>query len=172
MIRFTSILLFSSLLFHARQAELGKNNSWRPATETELKEIIPARAPVGSERIETEFRTASGITNGKGQYVAGVVLITAGYSADGKYSHFMLVQVPIKVGEIRLRPGDYVFGWQRETDALRVRFYEAQSGKFLGSVDAKRNSTIGKIESFHLYAPGEKSIVQIGRFAFAYEIAG
>jgi len=147
------------------------SSPWRAASEAELKEIIPARAPVGSERIETEFRTASGITNGKGQFIAGVVLITAGYSADGKYSHFFLVQAPLKIGAMRLPPGNYVFGWRHEeNDALRVKFYEAQSGKFLGMIDARRNSTIGKIESFHLFPPGEKSIVQIGRFAFPYQL--
>ncbi|HEY7210579.1 MAG TPA: hypothetical protein VH477_09940 [Bryobacteraceae bacterium] len=145
--------------------------NWRAATEAELKEVIPPRAPVGSERIETEFRTASGITNGKGQFIAGVVLITAGYSADGKYSHFLLVQVPVEVGKMRLKPGNYVFGWRHLDDALHVMFYEAQSGKFLGAVDALRNSKIGKIESFHLFPPGDKSIVQIGRFAFPYRLA-
>lgn len=149
---------------------VGAVSPWRPATEAELREIIPARAPVGSERIETEFRTASGITNTQGKYIAGVVLITAGYSADGKYSHFLLVQVPIVVGHIRFEPGNYVFGWRHVGDALRVMFYEAQSGKLLGTVSAERNSTIGRIESFHLYAPNEKSIVQIGRFAFPYRI--
>jgi hypothetical protein len=150
----------------------GGRPTWRPATETELRKVIPARAPVGSERIETEFRTASGITDGRDHYVAGVVLITAGYSADGKYSHFLVVQAPITVGDIRLKPGDYVFGWRREEDALRVMFYQAQTGKFLGTVVATRNSRIGKIESFHLYAPDEKSMIQIGRFGFSYKIAG
>jgi len=60
--------------------------AWRPATEAELKTLIPERAPVVQERIETEMRTASGITDGKGKLIAGVVLITAGYSANGKYS--------------------------------------------------------------------------------------
>jgi len=158
------------LLASAQAASNAASATWRAATEAELKEVIPARAPVGSERIETEFRTASGITNGKGQYVAGVVLITAGYSAEGKYSHFLIVQVPIKVGAVRLKPGNYVFGWRHESDSLRVLFYEAQTGKFLGTVDAVRNSRIGKIESFHLYAPGDKSVIQIGRFAFPYRI--
>lgn len=143
---------------------------WRPATQAELRAIIPARAPVGNERIETEFRTASGITNGKGQYIAGVVLITAGYSADGKYSHFLIVQTPLQVGNLRLKPDNYVFGWQKQTDSLKVMFYEAQSGKLLGSVEAVRNSRIGRIESFHLYAPGDRSLVQIGRFGFPYKI--
>ncbi len=143
---------------------------WRPASETELKEIVPARAPVGNERIETEFRTASGITNGKGKFIVGVVLITAGYSADGKYSHFLLVQSPIKIGAMLLKSGSYVFGWRHEGDSLRVLFYEAQTGKPLGSVDALRNSTIGRIESFHLYPPAEKSMIQIGRFAFHYSL--
>jgi hypothetical protein len=144
--------------------------AWRPATEAELKEIIPARAPVEKERIETEFRTASGITDGKA-HVYGVVLITAGYSADGKYSHFFVTEVPLRVGTLTLKPGNYVFGWQKNTDSLSVKFYEAPSGKYLGAVEAPRNSRIGKIESFHIFAPSERSAVQIGRFAFPYKFA-
>jgi hypothetical protein len=147
-------------------------NSWRPATESELKAVIPPRAPVEKERIETEFRTASGITNGKGKYVAGVVLITAGYSADGKYSHYFFTQVPLQVGEFDLQPGDYVFGWSKNEDSLTVRFYQAQSGKPVGTVEAVRNSRIGKIESFHIYPPGDRAIIQIGRFGFSYKVAG
>ena len=146
--------------------------AWRAATENELKDVIPPRAPVEKERIETESRTASGITNGKGKYVAGVVLITAGYSADGKYSHFFLTQVPLRVGELNLKPGEYVFGWSRNEDSLTVHFYEAQSGKAVGNVEAVRNSRIGKIESFHISPPAERSLVQIGRFGFSYKVGG
>ena len=144
-------------------------SSWRAATENELREIIPVRAPVEKERIETEFRTASAITDGKGQYVAGVVLITAGYSAEGKYSHFFLTQVPINVGNLSLKPGQYVFGWQHQEDSLAVKFYEAETGKPLGTVEATRTSRAGRIESFHIYPPAEKSLIQIGRFAFHYD---
>lgn len=145
-------------------------SSWRAATENELHEIIPVRAPVEKERIETEFRTASAITDSKGQYVAGVVLITAGYSAEGKYSHFFLTQVPINVGSLSLKPGQYVFGWQHNEDSLTVKFYEAETGKFLGTVGATRTSRAGRIESFHIYPPAEKSLIQVGRFAFHYEL--
>ena len=62
--------------------------TWRSATEAELREVIPARAPVEKERIETEFRTASAITDGSGRFVAGVVLITAGYAAEGNIPTF------------------------------------------------------------------------------------
>src|SRR5262245_11225410 len=55
-------------------------SSWRQATEKELASILPPRAQVEKERIETELRTASGITDGKGKFIAGVVLITAGYA--------------------------------------------------------------------------------------------
>ena len=144
--------------------------TWRQATDAELKEMIPARAPVEKERIETEFRTASGITNGKAN-VYGVVLITAGYSADGKYSHYFVTQIPLVVGELTLKPGSYVFGWQKNMDSLSVKFYEAQTGKYLGAVDAPRNSRIGRIESFHIFAPSDRSAVQIGRFAFPYKFA-
>jgi hypothetical protein len=147
---------------------------WRAATEEELKTVIPARAPVIAERIETEFRTASGITDGRGHYVAGVVMITAGYSAEGKYSHYFLAQTPIKVGEVRLGPGDYVFGWTRAQDALRVSFYEAATGKPLGGVDAVRNPAITRVESFRIWPPrgagDESGMIQIGRFSFPYTL--
>lgn len=84
---------------------------WRQATDSELASLLPARAPVEKEHIETELRTASGIVDSKGRFIAGVVLLTAGYSADGKYSHYLIVQAPIKIGGIALKPGEYVFGW-------------------------------------------------------------
>jgi hypothetical protein len=143
---------------------------WRTATEAELHEIIPARAPVEKERIETEFRTASAVTDGKGHYIAGVVLITAGYSAEGKYSNFFVTQVPIKIRALSLQPGEYVFGWRHSEDSLAVKFYQAQTGKFLGTVEAARTSRVGRIESFHIYPPAEKSLIQIGRFAFPYAL--
>ena len=146
-----------------------KRTAWRPATEAELKLVIPLRAPVEQERIETELRTASGITDGK-SFVAGVVLITAGYSADGKYSHFLLTQTPMKIGNMELEPGNYVFGWQKNADSLSVKFFSAQTGKFLGTVSAMRNSRIGRIESFHIYPPEDRSSFQIGRFAFPYSL--
>ena len=76
---------------------------WRIASEPELRKIIPARAPVIKENIETEFRTASGVTDGQGKFIAGVVMITAGYSAEGKYSHFFIAQVPVKIGRASCR---------------------------------------------------------------------
>jgi hypothetical protein len=147
-------------------------SDWRAATDSELKQLIPARASVEKEHIETEFRTASGISDGKGKFIAGVVLITAGYAAEGKYSNFFLTQVPMRVGELSLVPGDYVFGWRRKNDdALTVKFYEAHSGKFLGDVEARRLSRVGRIESFRISPPKENSSIQIGRFGMSYTLS-
>lgn len=151
-------------------AQEAKSGTWRVATDTELKGLIPARAPVVQERIETELRTASGITDGRGKYIAGVVLITAGYSAEGKYSHFFIAQVPVKIGDLQLSAGEYLIGWKHNEDSLTVNFYEAASGKFLGSVEAVRNASITRVESFRIWPPGDKSVIQIGRFTFAYQI--
>lgn len=145
--------------------------AWRQASQTELKAIIPARAPVEKEHIETEFRSASGITNGKGKFIAGVVLITAGYAAEGKYSNFLLVQSPIKIGGVALMAGEYVFGWRRkDDDSLEVKFYDAHSGQFLGNVEARRASRAGRIESFKVSTPSEKPLIEIGRFAMSYKL--
>jgi hypothetical protein len=145
--------------------------SWHNASEGQLKVLIPARAPVIAERIETEFRTASGITDGQGHFIAGVVLITAGYSADGKYSYYFVSQMPLKVGDFLLAPGEYLIGWVREQDSLKVTFYQAQSGKAVGQVEAMRKLSITRVESFRIWPPADKALVQLGRFTFPYALA-
>ena len=144
--------------------------AWRVMTEAELHALIPARAPVVAERIETEFRTASGVTDGRGRSIAGVVLITAGYSAEGKYSNFLIAQVPVRVGTVLLPVGQYVFGWTRSEESLAVRFYEAATGRQVGEVEAKHDLSIKRVESFRMWPPGDRSVVQLGRFTFPYTV--
>src|SRR3984885_7443897 len=136
------------------------DRAWRAATPAELNSLLPPRAPVQQERIETEMRTASGITDGKGKFVAGVVLITAGYSADGKYSHFFMTQVPLKIGNFSLPPGAYVIGWEHTDNGLQVKFYEAATGKLLGSVDATLNPAVTPVESFRIWPPAEHPLMK------------
>jgi hypothetical protein len=145
---------------------------WRAATPAELAAALPARAPVVKERIETEMRTASGIIDARGKVIAGVVLITAGYSADGKYSHYVLAQARITIGKVALAPGAYVFGWQRSQDALIVKFYDAATGAELGDVAMHRLPTDSRVESFRLWPPSDRQIMQIGRFAVPYKLTG
>ncbi|MBI3652764.1 MAG: hypothetical protein HY231_17210 [Acidobacteria bacterium] len=160
------------LIFALAMSVAAFDSPWRQASEKELEAVIPARAPVENERIETELRTASGVTDGHGKFIAGVVMITAGYAADGKYSHFFFNQVAIKVGETKLKIGEYVFGSKRiDDDALEVKFYEAATGKYVGSVKAVKESKRGAVRSL-LIAPPEngKGVMQIGRFFFGYEL--
>lgn len=150
-----------------------ETREWKAATDAELRSVIPARAPVVQERIETEMRSASGITNGHGKYIAGVVLITAGYSAEGKYSHFLLTQVPLKVGEdIRLAPGDYLLGYTHGENGLAVRLYEAATGKLVGTVVAALIPGITRVEEIRIWPPDDRRLIQIGRFGFSYQIGG
>ena len=67
------------LLMLGCAAVFAQKAAWRQATDAELAALLPARAPVEKEHIETEMRTASGIVDRRGHYIAGVVLITAGY---------------------------------------------------------------------------------------------
>jgi hypothetical protein len=145
---------------------------WRAATENELAALIPARAPVEKEQIETELRTASGVTDGKGKFIAGVVIITAGYAAEGKYSHFFIAQTPVKVGEIALPLGEYVFGFKRvDGGMLEVRFFEAATGKPLGMINAHLQPARGPIRSLLINPPvGGKGTMQLGRFVFSYTL--
>lgn len=158
------IFLISYPLAHAEKA------TWRQATDAELASLLPARALVVKEHIETEMRTASGVVNNHGRFIAGVVLITAGYSADGKYSHYLIVQVPMRVGGIDLEPGNYVFGWVRDGEELKVHFNTAATGELVGNTDAHRVMGSGRIESLRIWPPNDRSMIQIGRFGMPYEI--
>jgi hypothetical protein len=81
----------------------------------------------------------------------------------------------MRVGSVDLSPGDYVFGWTRSQDALKVSFYQAVTGKPVGEVDAERNPAITRVESFRIWPPHGSSsephsVIQIGRFSFPYVV--
>jgi hypothetical protein len=169
----TRTFAISSLFFCIATTPMAASRTrWRAATEPELRKVIPVRAPVMKENIETEFRTASGVTDDRGRFIAGVVMITAGYSAEGKYSHFFITQTPLKVGSIDLTRGDYVFGYQRiNNDTIRVSFYRASSGESVGDVDAHVNRRSTMVRSLLISPPvGDKGTVQVGRFVFDYRV--
>lgn len=147
-----------------------QRTAWRQATDAELASLLPARAQVVTEHIETEMRTASGIVNGRGQYIAGVVLITAGYSAADKYSHYLIVQAPVSIGGVELKPGKYVLGWVRAGDALSVHLYEAATGTPVGSTEAHLIAGSSRVESLHIWPPTGKALIQIGRFGIPYQL--
>ncbi len=148
----------------------GQKATWRQASDAELASLLPARAPVEREHIETEMRTASGIVNSHGRYIAGVVLITAGYSADGKYSHYLVVQAPVMIGGVSLKPGEYVFGYTHEGEVLNVHFNEAATGTLVGTTDAHIMVGQRGVTSLHIWPPTGKALIQIGRFAIPYEL--
>jgi hypothetical protein len=164
------LLLSSAALVPGAFAAQPAAKTWRQATDAELHTLLPARAPVGQEHIETEMRTASGITDGHGDFIAGVVLITTGYAANGKYSHFFETLVPIAMGTIMLAPGKYVLGWQHGEESLAVHFYDAISEASRGSAEARVIPGNPRVESFRLWSPQTKSLIQIGRFGIPYAI--
>jgi hypothetical protein len=169
----TNVLIASALFFASSTgAARAVRARWRAASEPELRKLIPARAPVIKENIETEFRTASGVTDGRGKFIAGVVMITAGYSAEGKYSHFFITQARLKVGSMLLEPGEYVFGYQRiNNDVIRVSFYRASSGEALGTVDAHVNRKSSLVRSLLMSPPVDgRATIQVGRFFFEYKL--
>ncbi len=145
--------------------------SWRAASAAELEAFLPARAAVEKERIETEMRTATGITDDHGHTIGAVVLITAGYAAEGKYSHYMLAQSPMVLGgEVRLAPGAYVIGWNRGPDGLAVHLFDAMTGMDRGTVMARASKEPLRVEPFRIWPPGDRSAIQIGRFLVPYAL--
>ncbi len=142
---------------------------WRKMSEAELKIAVPEKAPVIRENIETEFRTASGITDGP-KTIFGVVIITAGYEADGKYTHFLKTSNKMKIGKVVLKVGEYIFGYKRlDNTTLSVSFYQAGNGKLIGSVKARVEQKKGAIYSLLIEPPIEKKgKIYIGRFSMEY----
>jgi hypothetical protein len=167
----TSFVTFLLFLFAA--TVVAAPVRWRTATPQQLKKLIPVRAPVVKENIETEFRTASGVTDGKGKYIAGVVMITAGYSAEGKYSHYFINQVSLKLGDLSLPPGEYVFGYQRNgSDTIKISFYKASSGDAIGDVEGHINRKRNLVTSLLISPPlTGKGTIQVGRFVFDYRLS-
>ena len=173
MLRYKS--LFAALLFAAAslpsQEKATPHAAWRVATAAELQVAIPARAPVETERIETEMSSASGISDGHGHVIAAVVLITAGYAAQGKYSHFLLAQAPLRLGNaITLAPGNYVIGWVRSSDGLLVHVYDAETGKDRGALTARLQTPALPVVPVRIWPPSDRGILQIARFALPYTL--
>ncbi len=143
---------------------------WRAATAAELQAALPLRAPVEKERIETEMTSASGIADGRGHVIAAVVLITAGYAAQGN-SHYLLAQAPLRLGNsLTLSPGSYVIGWVRSSDGLLVHIYDSETGKDRGSVVARIQTPPLQVAPVRIWPPSDRSILQIGRFALPYTL--
>lgn len=158
------LLLFSSVAAFPQE-------SWQKMGAEALKKAVPEKAPVLEENIETEMRTASGISMGS-KNIFGVLIITAGYEADGKYTHYFKNEAQIRFKSFDLAPGEYVFGYKREDgETLRVCFYNAKSGELIGATDAKLEKKKGAIYSFLIEPPIEKKgKVYIGRFSFEYTL--
>ena len=168
LLSFTLAALFSFTQPACAQTE--RAIQWRAATDKELASVIPERALVVTEHIETELRTASGVTDGKGRFFTAVLLITAGYSADDKYSDYLLTQVPVKIGETVLLEGRYLIGWARGENSLKVTISEASSGKPVLQVTALPNANIRGVQSIHIWPPSDHSVIQLGRFVIPYSI--
>lgn len=164
--KFTAVLFFIAFLASNIFAQ-----DWQKLSADDLKKIVPEKAPVIKEQIETELRTASGITDGKSK-IFGVVIITAGYEADGKYTHFFKTDAKMKVGELSLDKGEYIFGYQRlNAESLRVMFYHAEDGELIGALKAKVEQKKGAIYSLLIEPPiAKKGKIYIGRFTFDYEL--
>jgi hypothetical protein len=170
--KWNRVVLSGALLLLAASPTVAQKSAWRQATDAELASVLPSRAPVVNEHIETEMRTASGIVDGHGRYIAGVVLLTAGYSVEGKYSHYLIVQAPVRIGGVDLKPGRYVFGWTRaaDGDSLSVHFNVAETGELVGTADARRIAGSTRVESLHIWPPEETALIQIGRFGIPYKL--
>jgi hypothetical protein len=155
----------------AQHGHAEPEHAWRTASAEELADVLPARAPVVQERIETEASTNSGITDAHGHVIAATVLITAGYAAHGKYSQYLVVGAPVQFGaSLALRPAAYLIGWTRDDAGLRVTFYEAANGAPVGTVEALPSNPPLRVVPVRIWPPAQHSLLQIGRFVIPYEL--
>jgi hypothetical protein len=64
-----------------------------------------------------------------------------------------------------------VVGWKHAQDGLLVSFFEAGSGAEATSIVAKPLVGSKRIESFRIWPPAERSIIQIGRYMLPYSVS-
>ncbi len=112
---------FAVLVLTICPAMWAQKTTWRQATDAELAAVLPARAPVEKEHIETEMRTASGIVDGHGRYIAG-----RGAAYGGLLRRWQVLSLPAGAGadhDWRTCPeaGEYVLGWDRSGPKMRSR---------------------------------------------------
>jgi hypothetical protein len=83
-----------------------------------------------------------------------------------------MVQTPVEIGGVALKPGEYAFGWNREDggEVLSVHFNQATTGALVGTTDAHWIAGSTRVESLHIWPPGEKALIQIGRFGIPYKV--
>ena len=101
---------------------------------------------------------------------AGSALVPELKADDWDKQTRMTIDQSIDVQGTVLPAGSYVIGWEHIEDGLTVKFYEAASGKPLGTVEATLNPAVTRVESFRIWPPSEHSLMQIGRFTFQYRI--
>jgi len=103
--------------------------------------------------------------------VCGSCAYHAGYAANGKYSHYLLAQTPVRIGaDIVLPSGAYAVGWTRSPDGLLVHIYNAETGAELGTITAHPAAQPIPIVSIKIWPPRERSVIQIGRFLLPYSL--
>ena len=54
--------------------------------------------------------------------------------------------------------------------SLSVHFNVAATGALVGTTDAHRIAGSRRVESLHIWPPGDKALIQIGRFGMPYKI--
>ena len=161
------IILFSCCTLRLRRR---KESAWRQATDAELASLLPARAPVEKEHIETEMRTASGIVDQHGPLHR-----RRGAAHCRLLGRRKVLALSDRAGadadrwDLRSSPANMSWMDARRGDALNVHFNKAATGAWW----APRRRTGLRVEPrgepAHL-ASGRKALIQIGRFGIPYEL--
>jgi hypothetical protein len=168
--RTANLLLAAVFIATGLSGQSVRPPTWRIATAEELESVIPKRAAVVSERVETEPESVSGIVDSRGRYMAAAVLITGGYSSDSKYSDYLVTQVPVKIEDTVLPPGRYLLSWTHDAGTLHITLSEASTGKAVVQVSAARNPALHRVEQIRIWPPSPDAMIQLGRFSFHYDI--
>jgi hypothetical protein len=112
-------MLFSSL---AAPASMAQAAAAKPAQDTILKasEITPALFPdkvfFRGKTAATQLRNAGGLYFADGMYFLAAIVDNSGYSTaiKEKYQAYILTEVAVEIGGIKLPAGAYGIGWLKD----------------------------------------------------------
>jgi hypothetical protein len=82
-------------------------------TREEAAKILPATVFFRGQTAGVQGRNSAGLRVGADAYVLAAIVDTAGYSSalQQSYQAYLITEVPLRVGDKRLAPGAYGFGF-------------------------------------------------------------
>lgn len=118
--RISKLALTTLLAFVALAAATAAQTKPVVLAGEELKQVVPTDFYYAGQTAETQMRNSAAARFGDDRHVIVGLVDTSGYSIEiaGVYEGFLIIDIPVRIGNKRLGTGAYGFGFSK--DAINV----------------------------------------------------